>query len=1026
MSFNQDQIKTVKDALELAGTSRAQKEALEKLPQSILENQEVKNEIAEYEKIIDKCTKLVMSGTLPLGAPVVQSSAGSSVISASVINTAFTRHFGHSKFQGTSPKETDHFLGLADSFQKSYIINRATGEPAKDKEQFFLSCLRAHLDVAPSRAIGDALDKVADYAAARKLINKHFGGKLNHLLVISEAAAIECDADLPLHDYAGKVQQKLNEAYEACIREFKRVNADKNMTVQDCFYLFGTHLLSEKLRLQMPDLYNKLIDKMSDSFRPDDLAAAAETLRRNMTPTDANCHYLGKRRDANAKHDNKNKNNRRSGRGQANRGHSGGYHKNKDSGSGDQQVKQTTAHAADEEEATEDISAISLACFRAAPVYQSLPTLVPDPYVTSIKFSHDTCSFATDVEIDSGSFATILPKKVIPQKILSQLKKAPLTISGLNGAAQSPLGYLEMKIVFDTGPELEAKVYVLEDAPCLLGRDVLRCRDVRSVELGKTYLRLNFENRYKSVPPQKVQLRKNYRVGVAKPNDGNEVQQVHNGSPILWVKQNLGIDLPTHAPLEHREKIAEDLKELKAAFATSSQSLGEFPEEAELPTVPGEVRNRKQIPIPQAQHSLVDEHIRNMLEDKVIAPCDDPKGWNSPIILVPKKDKTTRFCVNFAPTINKVASDKSDPFIVARMDETISSLGEGQLYFTVADLKNGYWQVKLKEEDQVKTAFQWRSKTYKFIRVPFGYTFSGSIFSRCVAKMLDHVKMRRNVQSYVDDLIQFGSSFTEYRESLRQLLKAVIKFGVKLKASKCQFLQREAHFLGRVITKAGVQTDPAYTRSLLSMPPPTNHRELRSLVGSLTWLKEFAEARMGEEISSHLFAHVMRPITALLVTCKRGAIPPPFEWTPEANGAFTQLKTRLANPPVISFPDFRHTFILHTDASDLACGGILTQIINGKTKLVAAVSHTFTRAEANWSVSEKECFGILWSVEKLSRLLKGTKFIIHTDHYSLMMRVGNAGRMLLTKKRFEKVEIWFISNVSEGEGQERGYIGVEQ
>ena len=115
--------------------------------------------------------------------------------------------------------------------------------------------------------------------------------------------------------------------------------------------------------------------------------------------------------------------------------------------------------------------------------------------MTSIEFTHDTCSFATDDEIDSGSYATILTKKVIPHKILSQLKKSPLTISGLNGAAQSPLGYLEMKIVFDTGPVLDAKVYVLEDAPCLLVRDVLRFRDVRSVELGKTYLRLNFENR---------------------------------------------------------------------------------------------------------------------------------------------------------------------------------------------------------------------------------------------------------------------------------------------------------------------------------------------------------------------------------------------------------------------------------------------------------------------------------------------------------------------------------------------------
>ena len=71
--------------------------------------------------------------------------------------------------------------------------------------------------------------------------------------------------------------------------------------------LFGTHFLTEKLRLNTPDLYNMLLTKMSDIFKPDELAAAAESLRRNMTPTESNVHYIGNRRDGKQKNDNKKK-----------------------------------------------------------------------------------------------------------------------------------------------------------------------------------------------------------------------------------------------------------------------------------------------------------------------------------------------------------------------------------------------------------------------------------------------------------------------------------------------------------------------------------------------------------------------------------------------------------------------------------------------------------------------------------------------------------------------------------------------
>ena len=410
-TFSTDSIKTVKQALDICKSFRAKKEALE--------------EFASADPAIQ--AKIVMFGDLPHGGSSTSSSSNSgSIVSHAVINSAFTRMFGTSKFQGIGPQETDNFLGLADSFYKSFIVNRASGEPDLEKEQFFLSCLRAHLDDAPCRAISDQLDKCTIYKEAKLLINKQFGGKLNHLLVIGEAAALEFDVDLPLQDYAGKLVTKLNEAYEACSREFKRVNEDRQMTVQDCFLLFGTHLLTEKLRLNTPDLYNMLLNKMADIFKPDELAAAAESLRRKITPTESNVHYIGNRRDGKQKNGNKkkgNNNRQRNGRSKQN-----GANRKDDSGDGEKDPQVNSAAAAPDD--SEFDGPITLACINhAAPVYKSSPSLVPDPFIASATFTHDDCCFDTDVEIDSGSFATILPKKIVPQKMLEKLKSSPLTLS---------------------------------------------------------------------------------------------------------------------------------------------------------------------------------------------------------------------------------------------------------------------------------------------------------------------------------------------------------------------------------------------------------------------------------------------------------------------------------------------------------------------------------------------------------------------------------------------------------------------
>jgi len=73
--------------------------------------------------------------------------------------------------------------------------------------------------------------------------------------------------------------------------------------------------------------------------------------------------------------------------------------------------------------------------------------------LASATFAHDNCCFETNVEIDSGSFATILPKKIVPQEMLSKLKPSPFMISGIDDNATRPLGFLEISVNFGSGPQ---------------------------------------------------------------------------------------------------------------------------------------------------------------------------------------------------------------------------------------------------------------------------------------------------------------------------------------------------------------------------------------------------------------------------------------------------------------------------------------------------------------------------------------------------------------------------------------------
>jgi hypothetical protein len=109
-----------------------------------------------------------------------------------------------------------------------------------------------------------------------------------------------------------------------------------------------------------------------------------------------------------------------------------------------------------------------------------------------------------------------------------------------------------------------------------------------------------------------------------------------------------------------------------------------------------------------------------------------------------------------------------------------------------------------------------------------------------------------------------------------------------------------------------------------------------------------------------------------------------MEWTPEAQKAFQKIKDALVSAPVLSSPNFSKLFVIQTDASDTGLGAVLMQELDGDERVIAYASRSLTKAERNYSVTERECLAVLFALEKFRPYVVNTHFTIVTDHYSLL------------------------------------------
>ena len=352
------------------------------------------------------------------------------------------------------------------------------------------------------------------------------------------------------------------------------------------------------------------------------------------------------------------------------------------------------------------------------------------------------------------------------------------------------------------------------------------------------------------------------------------------------------------------------------------------------------------------------------LEQGVVEMVDEVAATDfvSPLVAVPKADKTVRWCVD----LRRVNAAVRRPGVqLPTADDLLAQLA-GARVFSKLDLKSGYSQLEISPE--CSHAFLVASPLgyFCFCRLPFGVSSGPELFQRKMEQILAGCA---GVVIYLDDILIFASSQEEHDRRQQAVLATLRDHCVTLNEKKCVFGVTELEFLGHHVTGDGISPGASKVDSLRNMPDPRDISELRSFLGLATYLAKFVPN----------MATVVAPLNALLSG--------PWNWTSRCHDAAEQIRNHFISDQILALFDPALPTCIEVDASGQGLGAVLLQLSgvdDPEWRPVYYTGRKLTTAESRYATIEREALAVVWGADRFRNFVTGMPIVVFTDHKPLV------------------------------------------
>lgn len=423
-------------------------------------------------------------------------------------------------------------------------------------------------------------------------------------------------------------------------------------------------------------------------------------------------------------------------------------------------------------------------------------------------------------------------------------------------------------------------------------------------------------------------------------------------------------------PLNDQNKIFRLLWEYKEQFSTDHEPITRSVHEA-----PPVELNEKARPfkarlyrLPAKDREAIDKQLDEWLQSGIVQPSKSE--YASGLVVVQKGHHDAqgrvlrpRIVCDLRP-LNEMQVPIHYP--TPQVDFLLSQL-EGCSLFNSMDMRKGFYQIRRRPQDRKFFSFICHRGTFEFTAVVMGDLNSMAIFQKAMEQTFSSLDPG-TVQIYADDVFQGAQSIDVLLTKLRKTLECIKTDGWKISAQKCLFGMNQLKVLGFLVSDKGIGGDPEKIRSIQEFQRPSNLKTLRSFLGLASFYRRHI----------YNFACIAKPLNKLL---EKDA---PFDWGPEQEEAFTQLKFALSSAPVLRHFDPALPIRVYTDASAWAIAGIITNTGTDGERVISYASRSLTPRESKYSTIEREYLALVFSLQKFRCYLLGNPFSLLIDHCPLL------------------------------------------